>query len=315
MKRKEYIGIILGGIYGLIYRLLCERNDEIIFDFNIFSISFIWILPIAIGLIPILISNQAIQNSKAKQVLYPVGSVLVFFIIALVSRLEDLVCILILTIPFTVVAGISGLIFSQIIKKRKSNKLFSIVLIPFLLVPVESNFSNKSKSYTIDSKIIINATKKDIWSKIIEVPEIQDSEYEYGFYNYIGIPRPVKSELKEIEGEEYRIGHFTDNLKLFEKITRIDTLSFVEFKIELEKSILRDIPTDKHILKSDYFKFKNISYNLTEINVESVELQLNCEYSIESRMNWYANFWAKGIIKDFEEKLLKVLKKKIENGS
>lgn len=315
MKRKEYIGIILGGIYGLIYRLLCERNDEIIFDFNIFSISFIWILPIAIGLIPILISNQAIQNSKAKQVLYPVGSVLVFFIIALVSRLEDLVCILILTIPFTVVAGISGLIFSQIIKKRKSNKLFSIVLIPFLLVPVESNFSNKSKSYTIDSKIIINATKKDIWSKIIEVPEIQDSEYEYGFYNYIGIPRPVKSELKEIEGEEYRIGHFTDNLKLFEKITRIDTLSFVEFKIELEKSILRDIPTDKHILQSDYFKFKNISYNLTEINVESVELQLNCEYSIESRMNWYANFWAKGIIKDFEEKLLKVLKKKIENGS
>lgn len=315
MKRKEYIGIILGGIYGLIYRLLCERNDEIIFDFNIFSISFIWILPIAIGLIPILISNQAIQNSKAKQVLYPVGSVLVFFIIALVSRLEDLVCILILTIPFTVVAGISGLIFSQIIKKRKSNKLFSIVLIPFLLVPVESNFSNKSKSYTIDSKIIINATKKDIWSKIIEVPEIQDSEYEYGFYNYIGIPRPVKSELKEIEGEEYRIGHFTDNLKLFEKITRIDTLSFVEFKIELEKSILRDIPTDKHILQSDYFKFKNISYHLTEINVESVELQLNCEYSIESRMNWYANFWAKGIIKDFEEKLLKVLKKKIENGS
>lgn len=315
MKRKEYIGIILGGIYGLIYRLLCEKNDEIIFDFNIFSISFIWILPIAIGLIPILISNQAIQNSKAKQVLYPVGSVLVFFIIALVSRLEDLVCILILTIPFTVVAGISGLIFSQIIKKRKSNKLFSIVLIPFLLVPVESNFSNKSKSYTIDSKIIINATKKDIWSKIIEVPEIQDSEYEYGFYNYIGIPRPVKSELKEIEGEEYRIGHFTDNLKLFEKITRIDTLSFVEFKIELEKSILRDIPTDKHILQSDYFKFKNISYNLTEINVESVELQLNCEYSIESRMNWYANFWAKGIIKDFEEKLLKVLKKKIENGS
>lgn len=312
MKRKEYIGVILGGIYGFIYRILCEKNDDIIFDFSIFSISFIWILPIAIGLIPIMIADKEILHSRSKQILYPVGSVLIFFIIALSSRLEDLVCILILTLPFTIVAGLSGLIFGEIIKRRQSQKLFSIILLPFLIAPIESKFSNQNGSYQVTTKIIVEASKAEIWDNIIEVSEIKASEYDYGFYNYIGIPRPIKSELKTIEGEQYRIGHFTDDLTLFEKITQIDTLNYVEFEIELEKSLLRDLPTDKHILQSNYFRFDHISYRLVEIDTERIELQLNCKYSIESKMNGYANFWAEGIIRDFEMKLLEALKQKIE---
>jgi len=138
------------------------------------------------------------------------------------------------------------------------------LLIPFLIMPIESKFSNQKDSYSVESKIIVEASKAKIWNQIIEVTEIEESEYDYGFYNYIGIPRPVKSELKEIEGEEYRVGYFTDNLRLVEKITQIDSLNFVEFKIELEKSSLRNLPTDKHILQGKYFKFDNISYKLVE---------------------------------------------------
>lgn len=315
MKTKEYIGIILGGIYGLIYRFLCELHIDFLYDLNIFSISFIWILPIVIGLIPILIAHEEIQDSIVKQILYPIASVVIFFLIALTSRLEDFVCILILAFPFIIMAGISGLVFSDIIKKRKSKKLFSIVLLPFLIVPFESKFSNQVDTYNVETQIIIEATKSKIWNNIIEVSEIKESEYDYGFYNYIGIPRPIKSELREIEGVQYRIGYFTADLTLFEKITQIDTFNFVEFKIELEKSLLRDLPTDKHILQSDYFQFESISYQLIEIDAEHIELRLNCEYSMESKMNWYANFWAKSIIRDFEIKLLNVLKEKIETGN
>jgi len=313
MKTKEYIGILLGGIYGIVYRLLCENNDNQIFDFNIFSISFIWILPIVIGVLPILIANKEIQNSKSKQVLYPIASVLLFFIITLATRLEDLVCILILTLPFIMVAGISGLIVGEILKRSKSNKLFSIVLLPFLIIPLESKLSDAKKVYQVETKIIIEASKEKVWDHLIEVPEISEAEYEYGFYNYIGIPRPVKSELQVIEGEQYRIGYFTDHLQLVEKISQIDTLNFVEFEIVLEKSVLRDLPTDKHILQSSYFKFDKISYELVVIDANNIELRLDCKYSIDSKMNWYANFWAEKIIRDFEIKLLNVLKTKIEN--
>jgi hypothetical protein len=42
MKYTQYIGILLGGLYGLTYRTLCEspKSTEL-FDFNIYSISFI----------------------------------------------------------------------------------------------------------------------------------------------------------------------------------------------------------------------------------------------------------------------------------
>lgn len=313
MKARRYLGIILGGLYGLIYRMLCERNEVEFFDLNVFSVSFIWILPIAIGLIPLLTAREEVTKSRYRSILYPIYSVLMFFLMAFASRLEDLVCILILSLPFIVVAGLTGFIVGKIQNRNNSKKLLSIILLPFLFAPIEANFSNQKNIYSVQSTTIIKASASEIWTNIIEVPEIRESEYDYGFFNYIGIPRPIKSQLEEINGEEYRIGYFTDDLKLFEKIVEIDTLNYVEFEIELEKSHLRDLPTDKHILQSDYFVFEDISYQLIELDNGRTELKLNCNYSMDSKMNWYANFWAKRIIKDFELKLLKVLKSKIED--
>lgn len=313
MKSKRYLGIILGGLYGLTYRLLCESKDVEFFDLNIFSISFIWILPVAIGLIPLIIAREEVVHSKYKSILYPICSVLMFFFMAFTSRLEDLVCILILSMPFILVAGLTGFVVGKIQNHKNSKKLLSIVLLPFLFAPIEANFSNQKSVYSVESVAIIEASKSEIWTKIIEVPEIEESEYDYGFFNYIGIPRPVKSQLEEINGEEYRVGYFTDDLRLFEKIVEVDTFNYVEFEIELGKSKLRDLPTDKHILQSDYFVFEDISYQLIPLENGTTELKLKCSYSMDSKMNWYANFWAERIIRDFEFKLLKVLKAKIEN--
>ena len=90
---------------------------------------------------------------------------------------------------------------------------------------------------------------------------------------------------------------------------------FVEFQIHINESKLRDMPTDNHLLKSDHFSFDNISYELKEIAPGITELILSCDYTLNSRMNGYANFWAEKIVKDFETRLLNALKLKIENGS
>jgi hypothetical protein len=171
---------------------------------------------------------------------------------------------------------------------------------------------NNSETYSTQSEIIINAENEIIWNNLIEVPEINDNEYNTGFYNYIGVPRPIKSELETINGIEYRIGYFTEDLKLYETISEIDTFKFVNFKIHIDKSELRNTPTDNHLLKSNYFKFDNISYSISKLASRKSKLILNCDYTLNSKMNFYAKFWADQIIKDFEEKLLKVLKYKVE---
>lgn len=314
MKFTQYIGILFGALYGLGFRMLCEKESlNGIYDlYDIYSVTFIWIVPIVVGIIPILFAREEILKSKSKQFTFPFLSVLLFFLFALSSGLEDWLCILIIAFPFLFSAGIVGLLLSGYIKNRKSNKLYSIILLPLILNPLETYLPNNEEVYSVQSEIVIDAKKETIWNNLIEVPEIREDEYNYGFYNTIGVPRPVKSELEIIDGIEYRIGYFTEGLKLYETISEIDTFDFVNFKINIDKSELRNTPTDRHLLKSDYFKFKNISYSLRETNDGKTKLTLNCDYVLDSKMNFYANFWAKRIIKDFEEKLLDVLKEKIE---
>ena len=316
MKLKQYLGIILAALYGLGVRFLLnpkENNASEIYDYyNIYTISFIWILPIAISVIPILFAKNEILESKWKQFVFPFLSVFLFFIFTLSSGIEDWLCILIIAFPFLLTAGIVGLILGPIIKNKKSNKLYSIVLLPFILSPIESIIPNKTEYFKVESEIVIETHKQVVWENLIEVPEIKDNEYNKGFFNYIGVPRPIKSELEIINGKEYRIGYFSDELKLYETISKVEPLKFVEFKIQINESQLRDLPTDKHLLKSNYFSFENISYELKEISPNNTKLILCCEYTLASKMNKYANFWAERIIKDFESRLLNSLKLKIE---
>ena len=313
MKHLQYLGILLGAIYGYCFRLICENesvND--VYDLNIYSISFIWILPIVVSIIPILFARKEILESKWKQFVFPTLSVLLFFIFTLSSGIEDWLCILIVSFPFLITAGVVGFLLAPFIKNRSTNKLYSIVLLPVILSPIESLFPNNTEQYTVESKIVIEANLQSVWDNLIEVPEIKDNEYEKGFFNHIGVPRPIKSELKTINGTEYRIGIFSDGLKLYETISQLDTLEFIEFEIHMDESKLRDLPTDKHLLNSNYFKFENISYELKEIAPNNTELTLKCEYKLNSKMNGYANFWADKIITDFESRLLQSLKVKIE---
>jgi len=313
MKYSQYLGIFLGAVYGIVIRML-GGIDAINNFYSIYSITFIWITPIIVSLIPILIASNELYQSKLKLFFYPVLAVFLFLGIALSTRLEDLLCILILGLPFLIVAGITGLTIGTIIKNRKVNKkLYSIILMPLLLNPVENLLPNKVEIFKIENKIVIEQNDKVVWKNILEVPEITDNEYKFGFYNFIGVPRPRKSELKTIENKTYRIGYFSDNLKLVESISASEENKFVNFKVHIDKSDLRNKPTDQHLLKSNYFNFENISYTLNRIDETKTELILSCEYKINSKMNGYANFWASSIINDFETRLLKALKTKLEN--
>lgn len=312
MRYKQYLGILLGGLYGLGFRYLGEMplSQDI---YNIYSISFIWILPIVIGIIPIIFAQEEVLESKWKQFFLPLSSVLFFFLLALSSGLEDWLCILIIGFPFLITAGISGLITGLIIKKINAKKLYSIVLLPLLLNPLEVHLPNQKENFETKSKIIINASQDLVWSHLLEVPEITEQEFKKGFFNYIGVPRPIKSKIEHVNGKEYRIGYFTDDLHLYETVSKVDSLNSISFNVHIEQSELRDLPTDKHLLNSQYFKFESISYHLKKGEKSQTELTLLCRYSIESKMNFYAGFWANTIIKDFETRLLDVLKRKAEN--
>jgi len=268
-----------------------------------------------IGLFPILFANTEIYKSKLKLFFYPIITILLFLISALLTRIEDLICILIIGIPFLIAAGIIGILTGAFVRHRIQNKaLYSILLLPLILNPIENILPNKTEVFNVSTAILINSDKKNIFPNLLEVPKISEEEYSIGFFQKIGIPRPIESKTFKNSTGLYRIGVFTDNLKLYETVSEIQQDEFVNFKIDLSKSTLRDTPTDQHLLKNDYFNFKNIYYQLIPITNNKTKVILNCEYTINSKMNSYANFWAETIIKDFEERLLQAIKYKLEQN-
>lgn len=312
---KQVIGIILGALYGLAMRVIMNANIGEIYIDNVFSFSFFWIVPIVIAIIPILFAREEILKSTAKQFYFPIFSVFLFFIIALVTKLEDLMCLLILSLPYLLIAGIIGLIAGFIINKRKANRLLSIAILPFILSPIEDVLPNDIEYNRISSEVIINKSDTLIWNNLIEVPEIKLTEYNKGFFNYMGIPRPIHSKLKQIGSKEYRIGYFSEGLELYETIAQQEFLKYLEFEIHIDQSKLRDLPTDSHVLKGSYFSFESISYTLEKLGENKTKLVLSCSYKLESNMNGYANFWAQHILYDFETRLLESLKFKFERTS
>lgn len=309
---SQFLGVIVAALYGILVRVLMA-NDSFPEFWNIYSISFIIVTPIVIGIIPVFFPYNEIYKSKINSAFIPAYSVLLFSIIALTSKIEDLLCIFILGVPFMTLAGVTGLIGRLAVQYfRKNKKLYSLVALPLFLNPVENHFPDNIRSYEVENKIVIHQSDAVIWNYIVEVPEIKDEEFEKGFFNYIGIPRPVKSVIETRGNNVYRIGYFTDDFQLVESISAIEENKFVSFNIHIDKSKLRDQPTDRHLLKSKNFRFDNISYTIRPLDSTSAELILQCNYTLESKLNFYANFWANLIIDDFEKRLLTALKHKIE---
>jgi uncharacterized membrane protein YvlD (DUF360 family) len=312
-KLSPYSGIILGAMYGFILRLFGEGifAGEM---FSIYSVTFIWITPIVISIIPILISSNQLYHSRIRKCLYPMITVALVLIVSVSTGVEDLFCILILGFPYFVIAGVVGFLVSLIVKRRIQSKgIYSILLLPVLLNPIESLLPNSSTLYTVENSIVINASDSVVWKTILEVPEISASEYTYGFFNHVGIPRPIKSQFEVVNDQRFRVGYFSDGLTLVESVTKYDSLKTVSFFVHVDLSQLRDKPTDQHLLKSGYFNFQEIKYTLSKLDEDKTVLTLRCDYSLHSKMNAYASFWANAVIGDFEIRLLDALKGKLEN--
>jgi hypothetical protein len=311
---KKYSGVIVGALYGIAFRIIIGR-DVIIGEYKLNTLlgfTFLFLVPTIVGIIPIILTDKSDFKSTMTPFFLPIWSICLFFLFAIVTRAEDTICLLIIGTPFLIVAGLLGFLTSFIKEKINKKKLYSIMLIPFLSLPIESQFDDYTANYRTESSIIINAQDSVIWDYLIEVPLIKENEYNKGLLNHLGIPRPNQSKIEVHGGKEYRVGYFSDELILFEKIRDEQYLKQVSFEIDMDKSKFRNTPTDQHFVNSNYFRFGDITYKLEKISPNQHRLILSCDYTVKSKVNFYVDFWANTIISDFENRLLASLKLKIE---
>lgn len=310
---KNSLGIIIAASYALVLRIIFNYPHGHSF-WSLFSITFVWIVPIIIGIIPIFFAD----NDQIKSLRYwgiePPLAVLVFLIVSLITRIEDLICIIIIGLPFFLVSWASGLVVVHLIEKyRKSKGLMCFVfLVPFVLSPVEQQIPTPSDTYKVTSSVIINSTPEEVWNNIIRVRQIKKTEYSKGFFNYIGIPRPLYAELDKDTSGATRIGHFEGGLTFIETVTNWEKYEEISFNIKVNPPSIRQTVFDQHVLKGEHFRFLNASYQIKKLHDGKVKLTLISSYQLDTKINSYGAFWGNMLLSDFQDRLLKVLRSRCE---
>ena len=301
-------GIVIGIAYGLLARLVFGQNATLA------SVTYLFIIPTILGMVPLMFADNDKLKSYRNLIFIPWLTVGSCFFALFLFGIEDIICLLILAVPFFILATIGAFIYRiiQINRQKNKGKLLVLALLPFVLAPIENHINSPSKIHQIKSEVLISASPEKIWDHIVEVNPIDEKEYNAGFFNAVGIPRPISATVDQKDKGGNRIGNFEGGLKFLETITRYQPNEIVSFDIRIDPKTVRPKIFDQHVLKGNYFTFVDATYELDSINNEQVKLTLSSSYQLTSTINFYGKFWGDLILSDFQERLLKVIEKRCE---
>lgn len=302
------VGIGFGVIYALVTRLVF---GELV---TLASITYLFIVPAVLGFVPFLFADEEQLRSYRSIVFIPWLTVGSFFIVLMVVGGEDVACLVLLAAPFLALASIGAFLYRLFVirRKKRASRLYTIALLPFLLAPVEELITRPSEVYIVASEVTISATTNTVWENIVEVKHIRSDEYEGGFFNDIGIPRPISASVDSGAVGGQRIGNFEGGLRFVETIKRFDPQRAVSFDITVDPRSVRPRAFDQHVLNGNYFTFVDATYELTPLANGQVKLQLFSKYQLTSTVNLYGKMWGDIILMDFQDRLLHVIKKRCE---
>jgi hypothetical protein len=311
-KYKPLItGILIGIAYGLLTRLVFGE------DATLASITYLFIIPTILGIVPLMFADNEQLRSYRNIIFIPWLTAATFFLTMFLIGLEEFICLLILAGPFFILGTVGAFIyrFVQINKQKRKGKLLTLILIPFLLSPVEECVKSPSAIFKIESEVIISATPQAVWENIVEVKTIQESEYTAGFFNKIGIPRPLRATVDKKDLGGQRIGNFEGGLRFVETIRQYEPLKTISFDILVDPTSVRPTVFDQHVLNGNYFTFVDATYELMDLPNGHVKLKLSSSYQLTSKINLYGKLWGDIILKDFQDRLLEVIKKRCTGAS
>lgn len=308
--RLLIIGIVIGVIYGLVTRIVFDEKATLA------SITYLFLIPTVLGFIPLAFAGEEQLRSYRNIIFIPWICVTTFFLVMYLFGLEEFICLLVLGGPFFILGTIGALIykFLKLSRQKRKNVLMSVFFLPLVFAPIEELFTDPSQEYSVVSEIRVHATPKEIWNQIVRVEEIKQAEYRSGFFNQLGIPRPIAAELLSERVGGLRIGKFEGGLQFTEEITTWEPFKEVSFNIAVDPGSVRSNVFDQHVLNGNYFKFVNAAYELEPVSSDITILRLKSGYRLTSKINFYGKLWGDWILSDFQDRLLVVLKNRCEKA-
>ncbi|MFM2387568.1 MAG: hypothetical protein RL660_2325 [Bacteroidota bacterium] len=307
--RTLLIGLIGGVAYAFVAMLIVTH-----FHSNV-SVAYIFVLPIVLGAIPVLFSTKEQLSAYKTYLLLPWFITFTFFLLSYVSGFEGMICLAIIVAPFLLLGTLGAFIF-RLIKLRSKGpgtKLYVSLLIPLIILGIETNFQASNHIHTVSTTIDISADKSKIWENVKNVKDIKADEIETHFVHLIGVPKPLNGQLDKEEIGGIRHITWEKGIKFEERITSWQDEIGFSYDIDVDPNSIPPKTLDEHVMIGGrYFDVLKGSYKIDQLDDTKSKVTLTCTYRVTTNLNLYSKLWADFILNDFNEMILEVIKKRSE---
>lgn len=282
--------------------------------FELMSTAFIFMVPVVIGFLTVYLSPVEKVKNYGYRIFKPWIPILLFFLITLALAWEGWACWLMVLPLFLIAASIGGMLGGAL-KRRRHNQLqvSLVLLLPLLIGPLEQRIEKIPGVYKVDTYIDIQAPAPVIWSHVTRVSEIPLEEDKGYLTRFLGFPRPLKAELNFEGVGAYREAIFTKGLVFHETVTHYEDHKKMVFNIKAYPHEIPSTTMDEHIvIGGDYFDVLDGTYELEQLPNGIQRLHLYSRFKMNTTFNFYAGWWGTLIMKDIQNNILQIQKKRAE---
>lgn len=316
MKTKKLIIIIaIPLLFGFIMRFLFDV-DSLSSLYSVMSISFILLVPFAIGAITIYFSSIESVKGLSYRIFMPWVPIFGLLILTMAFSIEGWACWLMILPIFLMAASAGGVVAShfKLKKYRNENTYISIlVLLPFLMSPIEQLIGSIPGKYEAYSYIDIHSTRGEIWNNVTRVKPISQKQDKGWLTSNLGFPRPIRAELNYNGVGAYRKAIFNKGLVFHEEVKSYMDQRNMHFSIKANPYEIPSTTMDKHVvIGGNYFDVLDGTYVLQQLSPNTYRLHLYSHFKLTTTFNFYASWWAGWIMTDIQDNILQVIKQRAE---
>ena len=312
LKRNLLLGgVTIGSAYGLVAYFFMMKLG------GLPTVAFLALVPLAMGAIPQLFSDEDQVKNYLYVLFAPWLSIAGVFMVLFATLREATLCLLILGSPFILAALLGTLIATVVrglvIRSRKRKAVAAtLMLLPFVFLGLEKRYLVREQPVEVRSSTVVTASAQEVFDHLAEFDTIRSDEYQPGFFNQIGVPRPIRATVDHKGLGGHRTGVFERGLVFREVITEYDAPHTMAFSIDVDPTVLATSSTERHALENGYFRFVDARYQIGDLGDGRVQLDLSSTYVAKSSVNAYGELWASAIIEDFQDRVLGVLQRRLE---
>ncbi|HTQ80774.1 MAG TPA: hypothetical protein VMM92_12315 [Thermoanaerobaculia bacterium] len=314
-------GILAGVLYGALARVFFgyHRFSGV---FEVMSVAFLFLVPLVLGFLTVYLGEREEPAGPgwgwARRLVVPWASSLLALASALALAWEGLICVFLWIPLFLLMSSLGGLIAGLVRKygSPRGNQPFVLafaLLLPFAFAPLEHRLPVPEELRQVDTSIEIDAPVETVWKNIERVPRIGPAEHRFSLFHAIGFPRPVEATLLGAGVGAVRHASFEHGVLFIETITDWRPGHSLAFSIRADTASIPKSTLDEHVtVGGPFFDVLTGRYEIEPVAPGRVILHLSSTHRLSTHFNAYSGLWTSFIMRDVQEYILEILKRRCE---